>query len=67
MILDFLNGGNTEEWEGIDNPVESYENLTSHEYGWEMVAEGEYCAGTNTSRISYVIDKMGASAKDSLF
>jgi len=47
-------GEGTEDWEGnSETPREDYENLTSFEYGWEVISDEE----------GVYPDKMGAAAR----
>ena len=39
-VEDLQLDGNIEDWEGgEDNPQALYDDITSHEYGWEIVAD----------------------------
>lgn len=64
----FMDDGNTNGWEvqtdfnGTEyTPTsmwEAYEELTSSEYGWELVAEGNYSTGDK----KFYWDRMGSAA-----
>jgi hypothetical protein len=56
--LDALdNGDNTRTWEGnSDNPQADYDSITSYEYGWKIVAEG------NNGKRTLYKSCMGAAA-----
>lgn len=69
MLYALLNGSCplAEGWDTQDDDGQAvYDDMTSYDYGWELVVIGEYDTDTQNGNIEYRRDRMGYAAQNAL-